>query len=175
MKINPTKRFLIFGLAFLVLVNSVGMLLVNYVETGFHRAIEYADESSKNSDLLSLTTKEYKSIAWIGERDFVYNGNVYDCDGISAANGKINLSCHSDNEETNLKNSLSTNFDNGTKNAPASKSMKDFFKVFPVFQNDFVAKDFSSTSSFSFDYSVYNNQLPQSAVLSLNSPPPEFI
>ena len=171
MKINPVKQFLIFGLAFLVLFNALGVFAINYIETGFHRA-EYSENVS-NSNLLSLTVNEFKSIAWIGEHDFVYDGKVYDCESVTASKGKINLMCNADNEETNLKNSMSSNFDNGSKNIPASKSMKEFFKVFPVFKNDPVSK-VSSVVSASFNYSSFNNPVPKSVVLALNSPPPEF-
>jgi len=156
------------------MLNSIGVFVFTYVQTGFHRAIEYADESEKNSQLLSLSAKEFTSITWIGTRDFIFNDKVYDCDGISAANGKINLQCHSDAEETNLKNSLADNFDNGTKNAPCSKPIKDFFKVFPVFQNLTAESNFTLQENSVFNYAHFSNQLPLSADLSLNSPPPKF-
>lgn len=171
MKINPAKQFLIFGLAFLVLFNVLGVFVVNYIETGFHRA-GYSAESS-NSNLLSLTVNEFKSIAWIGEHDFVYDGKVYDCESVSSSKGKINLVCNADNEETILKNAMSSNFDNGSKNIPVSKSMKEFFKVFPVFENSTATK-ISAEQSFSFNYSSFNNLVPKQVVLALNSPPPEF-
>jgi hypothetical protein len=172
MKMNMTKRVLIFSLAFLVLFNSVGVFLATYIETGFHRSVEYSTENTGDSELLSMTVYEFDSIVWIGERDFVYKTNVYDCESISSQNGKINLKCHSDSEETNLKNSVALNFDNGIKNIPTSKSVKEFFKVFPVFENS-VAIIISFPYSFSFDYCSHDNQLPRSVVLALNVPPPE--
>ncbi len=174
MKQNRTKRFLILGLSFLVMLNSVGIFLLTYIETGFHRAIEYSELSNKNSELLSLSAKEFSSISWIGEHDFIFNGEVYDCAGISSSKGKINLQCHSDAEETNLKNFIGKNFDDGNKNVPLSKSMKGLFKIFPVFQNLVATTNFISTENFSFHYSQYGKQHPQSAEISLNSPPPEI-
>jgi hypothetical protein len=171
---SPKKRFLILGLAFIVMLNSLGIFAFTYLETGFHRAIEYSAEPEKKSELLSLTGKEFSSIAWIGERDFIFNGNVYDCDGLSAAKGKINVRCHSDAEETNLKNSLADNFENGSKNVPVSKPIKDIFKVLPVFQHAPETNNFVLQLDFLFHYSPYSKQIPPSADLALNSPPPKF-
>lgn len=156
------------------MLNSVGVFVITYLETGFHRAVVSSDNSKKHSELLSLTAIEFKSIVWIGSRDFIFDGKVYDCDNISSAKGKINMFCQSDNVETNLKNSLASDFDNGTKNAPASKSMKDVFKVFPFFKNSISATTFSLTEFFSFHFQQGSKLLPQSADLSLNSPPPEM-
>ncbi|HET6990912.1 MAG TPA: hypothetical protein VFJ43_06285 [Bacteroidia bacterium] len=174
MKINSTQRILSLALAFLVLMNGLGIFVFNYAEIEFHRVFNKVSESEKNTQTFALNSAEFSSILWIGERDFVYNGNVYDCDKIASVNGRINVSCHSDNEETNLKNSLASNFDNGNKNVPASKPLKDLFKIFPVFQNLAETDHLISRENSSFDFSQFNSLLPQSVDLSLVSPPPEM-
>lgn len=156
------------------MLNSVGIFAFTYLQVGLHRAVEYSKESQQPSETLILSGSEFASMAWVGERDFIFNGKVYDCEQISSANGKIHLVCHSDAEETNLKNSLADNLDNGEKNAPTSKPIKDFFKIFPVFQSLIESNELVFTANSIFHYSIYSKQVPASAELSLNSPPPKF-
>ncbi len=149
--------------------------MFSYIQTGIHRIAVYSENSKQNTSLLSLKANEFKSIVWIGKRDFIFKGKVYDCNYISASNGKINLACNTDIVETNLKNSLASNFDNGAKNTPASKSMKNIFKILPFFKNTIEKTDFSASNFLSFDFSLYSKLIPPSADLSLNSPPPETV
>ena len=172
MKRNRINRIFIFTLSFAVFLNSTGVFLLNYFETEMHRENEYSAGNLKDSRMLFLSVAEFISIAWIGTHDFIYDGNVYDYDTVFYADGKINLLCHADNEETVLKNAMASNFDNAGKNIPASKSLKEFLKLFRSDEKNVCAEIYLA-ESVSFNYSFYKRQFPAAVVLSPNSPPPE--
>ena len=161
-------------MAFLVLLNGLGVFVIDYAQIGIHRIFEYADHSDKNVQQLEMTGTEFSSIFWIGERDFVFKGNVYDMDDVSSAKGKITVSCHQDREETSVKNSIADNFENSAKNSATPKTVKDIFKVFPVFQGlekiSLVTVQHSSSRNFNNSFSDHAT----SVVLEFVSPPPQI-
>lgn len=170
---KPKYRFLTIAMAVLVLLNGLGVFVIDYAQIGIHRIFEYADHSNKNAQQLQMNGDEFTSLLWVGERDFIFKGNVYDMDGVSSSKGKVTVSCHQDEEETNVKNSISDNFDNPSKNSAAPKSAKDLFKIFPVLpcfeKLSFNVPEFSS----SVNFNNFNTETPVSVVLEFISPPPQ--
>jgi len=170
-KITPFQRGLVFGLAILVLMNSVGIFALTYVGAGLHRAFE---SEEKNTAQLVMSESEYASLAWVGHHDFIFNNTVYDFDGVVKSNGNVIVNCHSDNEETSLKNSLADNFDSGSKNPLGAKPVKELFKVFPVFPFETAFQMPSVQTNGTLLFSSNTTQPLQSADIRLNSPPPEL-
>jgi hypothetical protein len=112
-------------LASLIFMNCLGVYLIAFAQTSLHRISEYV-HSSGTSATLTLTTDEWAQVNWIGERDFVYNGNVYDMNSFSAVNGKVKVNVSVDAEERNTIDRLA---DNDTHQKQTSlPSLKDIFK-----------------------------------------------
>ena len=164
---KPIQRLIIFGLALLVLLNGAGFFLLNYLQAGYHRIFE-----AENGELVSLTMTqpEYESLAWIGKKDFVYNGHVYDCAAVSRKDGKVIVSCYSDKEESSLRDSLAGTFNSREKNDAALKSSLFAFPVFPIFGSTVIV---SSPSSDTIVYNTSSAASPAEPLLSVAAPPPD--
>jgi hypothetical protein len=172
-KNKPIYRFLTIAMAFLVLLNGLGVFVIDYAQIGIHRIFEYADHSAKNVQQLQMSGNEFTSLFWVGERDFIFKGNVYDMDNVSATKGKVTVTCHQDEEETAVKNSIADNFENPSKNSAAPKTVKDVFKIFPVFPCfEKMCLNIPEHSS-SFNFKIHHTGTPVSVVLEFIVPPPQ--
>ena len=172
MKISIPKRIFLLGMAALLFMSSAGIFMLFYAETAVHRYFEYKNEADRASTTFSLSKSEFASINWIGERDFVWKGKVYDSDGVSSVNGKIILRCHSDNKETEIRNEISDNVNDSQPiaNGKPLKEIFKFFPLFPVFTQPAVMPADSNEAPTAFSSF---SQHPQSPAILLNSPPPE--
>lgn len=165
---TPTQRLIILTLAMLVLLNGAGFFVLGYMQTGFHRLFE----SEENEELvsLSMTAPEFETLAWIGKKDFVYKGRVYDVHAVSRKDEKVTVTCYADNEETHLRDSMSGTFNNHEKNNQAVKSTFFAFPVFPVFGNVLLP---SSPSTDTVAYNTSTSASPAEPLLSVAAPPPD--
>lgn len=170
---KPVQRYIILGLTFLVMLNGTGFFALAWLQTGYHRLFSETEEQEESVSL-NMTAQEFSSIAWIGNKDFIWQGKVYDFSSVSRTNGKITVHCFFDHTESNLRDSVSENIEKESDQATAPKPVKAKIPIFPVFPI------FSTTTViplFSVDTVAYNdlqNPAFEAPVFSLEIPPPEL-
>lgn len=169
MKSRPFQQAFLLTLALFLLMNSLGVFLLTYAVTGIHR-IEAYSEREQNEKVLVMNSSEFRTLSWIGSRDFVWQGKVFDFDSVSIRNGKVEVTCNEDAKETELKNNLAQNVDQ----SKSSALLKQAFALLVVAPCDQHQLLFIPSVSSSFA----NTTLPVGkiapAAISLNSPPPEI-
>jgi hypothetical protein len=163
------QRNILFSLALLIFLNSAGIFMYVYLDTGIHRVME---KEKKNTETLLLSVQEFRALTWIGKRDFIYNDKVYDCDRLEIADGKIRIGCHADKKETKFKNFLADEFRQSKDPLKARK--KELIKsilVFP-FTSGQLIPFVQNESPLTFS-TLSGILLP--AQTRLDSPPPELV
>ena len=139
-------------LAGLIFMNCLGIYFIAFTQIGFHRIAEYA-HSTEPATTLSLSADEWKNVNWIGSRDFIYQGNVYDLDRVSVSDGMVHLKVSVDTDERNTIDRLS---DNDRDHKPSSApSLKDIFKSISEFDAPAGASFRISSESPVSTYTVY--------------------
>lgn len=175
MRSKLPKQFIILTLALLVFFNGAGLFLSAYLQTGIHRMGNSVRKMDEHSEIISISNEEFESLVWVGKRDFIWNGHIYDLISLSKSGGKVNMTCAADKKEDSIRKNLAGNFEKGSSNIPASKSGNTLFKFLPLVafvQNQFMPEQ-DSSSVFIFDQN--DCAAIQSAAVSLNSPPPELL
>lgn len=158
-----------------MLFNAIGVVTLAFVETGYHRSNTEAVQKQEKAGIISLDPSEFSSIAWIGKRDFIWKGEVYDCVSIIRENDKVTIVCHLDTKEKKIKEQLARHFESEEgNNAPAQKKQsKSIFKVMPVFpvfdQANLIIPFLGDTVAMNES----NAALPASPYLASGNPPPE--
>lgn len=171
MKIS--SRFLVLLLAALVLFNATGVFVLTYIGTGIHRMSTDAAKSEKKESLL-LTVSEFQSLVWVGKKDFIWKGKVYDCISSESVNKMIRLVCAVDKKESKLRENLGSHFSPNDKNSPVRKSQRFLFKSLPAVPFSSAQAEIASFySGISLFYSSVKGHF-NSPELSRNTPPPEF-
>lgn len=77
-------------------MGSAGFYFFSAVQTIIHRAGRMESETTV---LLSLSKEEFKSIAWIGKTDFIFNGEVFDIRSVHTEGDRFVLNCEQDQAE----------------------------------------------------------------------------
>ncbi|MBI3512160.1 MAG: hypothetical protein HY064_15990 [Bacteroidetes bacterium] len=127
MQLGFRFRFAPLFLAFIFFMNVLGVFIFAFAEAGLHRIAERMNDTQEKTQLI-LSAQEFKNISWIGEKDFIYNDQVYDLRNISVKDDRVFINCTSDKEETGIRQSVADNFGNESKkNIPSP--FKDIFKV----------------------------------------------
>ncbi len=155
--------------------NGSGFYLIAFAKTGIHR-LAFQDEIQKESiQTLSLNGNQFAGISWIGKTDFIYNDQVYDCVSISDSNGKIQIRCVADKEESKVKNLVAESFEKNNSNPTQQKSVKETFKFFPVFpaiKKDQIRNTNSQIQFLMCEFILSSISTPY---FEITSPPPELV
>lgn len=175
MRPKPSKQFILFFLAFLILFNGTGLFLVSYIQIGIHRIHSQNETQDKSEQSLVLTAEEFSTLAWIGKRDFIWKGQAYDCISVVKEKSQVRILCELDHKESAMHRSLASHFENNKKNNTGSKSIRDIFKMLPVVPcSNNAVTILPSSCDFIALYEAENIALSSEAIF-MNTPPPERI
>lgn len=116
------RAFLLFFAAVLF-TGSAGIYFYGSLSTALHRRANLKRQVRDEIITLTLSKAAFKSIVWVGEKDFIYEGELYDIESFAASDENYVLKCEKDDCESGIiaaiENQLDT--DHGTKTNKTNK------------------------------------------------------
>lgn len=169
---SPSRAYKLFSLllAIVVLFNTSGIYLAGKIETMRHREASKEQVENENSVTLHFTTEELSTLHWVGERDFIYNGNHYDIHRFEMTGTHCRIICEHDTHETALQAVMEKQLghDHGTDTKHTAKSWS---AGLDCILQEHIVRFADVSSSFIFPESSRHNT--RAAFILFHSPPPE--
>jgi hypothetical protein len=138
------QRFFLLFFACTLFAGSAGVYFYQSLNIVAHRNAIRTGELSEEVITLQLSKSDFKSILWVGETDFIFNGQLYDIESFSVSHGTYILKCEHDECESDMLSSIEKqlNSDHGTKTNKVNKENSFCFectlfsKTFPLVNSD---------------------------------------
>lgn len=151
-------------------MSSAGIYFYGSIGVALQRKANMKRRTHDEVVTLTLNKASFKTIAWIGDKDFIYEGKLYDIESFSVDGDRYILKCEEDQQEAQLLGGIEKQLgrDHGTSHRNVQKQFAYNFEFeIPAEKTIAVLPEYRISFAVAFSGSIH------SGLHNTASPPPE--